>query len=78
MAVSVGPEHLGTIATQLTINHRKHHKLEPQQWSDGEAADLLLLAQNVLVKLPVFSVFAEINNVGLDVELGRACRYHAC
>lgn len=29
------------------------------------------------MKLPVFSVFAERNNVGLQVALGGACRYHA-
>lgn len=69
VAVGVGLEHLVTIATELTIYHRNHHRL---------SADLSLSAQNVLVKLPVFSVFAEINNVGLNVALGRACRYYAC
>lgn len=63
VSVSVGPEDLGTIATKLTIYHRINVVART-------SADLLLFAQNILVQLPVFSIFAEINKEGLDVMLG--------
>lgn len=70
VSVSVGPEDLGTIATKLTIYHRTNVVART-------SADLLLFAQNILVQLPGFSIFAEINKEGLDVMLGCACCYYA-
>lgn len=76
VSVCVGPEDLETTDTKLTVDHGKRlRKLNPRRVVGG-GANLLLFGQNILVRLPVFSVFAEINSVGLDVALGRAGCYY--
>lgn len=74
VSVCVGPEDLETTATKLTVYHGNAFASSTH---DGWGrANLLLFGQNILVRLPVFSVFAEINGVGLDVALGRAGCYY--
>lgn len=65
------------------VNHLQHEACSvncPVCWSlyKGQtSANLFLFAQNILVRLPIFSVLAERKNVGFSVVLVWSCCYYA-